>query len=84
MSDLLSRVLQAHGGVERWRAFDTVRAMFVSGGGLLPMKGLDVVAKPLEGIAKINEEILRIPGYRRPDWSMTFTPERVVIEAPKG
>jgi hypothetical protein len=84
MSELLSRVLEAHGGVERWRAFDTVRAMFVSGGGLLPMKGLDVVARPLEGIANVHEETLRIPGYRRPEWNMTFTPERVVIEAANG
>ena len=84
MGDLLGQVLQAHGGLERWRTFDTVRAKFVSGGGLLPMKGLDVVAKPLEGIASIHEEILRIPGYRRPDWNMTFAPQRVVIESANG
>jgi len=41
MTALLDLVLQAHGGIERWRTFDTVRATFVSSGGLLPMKGLD-------------------------------------------
>ena len=80
MTDLLNSVLQAHGGIERWRSFDTVRATFVSGGGLLPLKGLDVTPQPTEGVATIHEESLRIDGYRRPDWRMRFTPDRVVIE----
>lgn len=84
MSELLGHVLEAHGGLERWRTYDIVRAKFLSGGGLLPMKGLDVVARPLEGIADTHTESLRIPGYRRPDWNMTFTPERVVIETTNG
>ena len=46
MAELLDLVLQAHGGIERWRTFDTVRATFVSSGGLLPLKGLDVAPKP--------------------------------------
>ena len=80
MAELLDLVLQAHGGIERWRTFDTVRATFVSSGGLLPLKGLDVAPKPSEGVATIREESLRIDGYRRPDWRMRFTPDRVVIE----
>ena len=37
MTELLDLVLQAHGGIERWRMFDTVRATFMSSGGLLPL-----------------------------------------------
>jgi len=84
MSELLDLVLEAHGGIERWRTFDTVRATFLSGGGLLPLKGLDAIPKPMEGVATIHEETLRIDGYRRPDWRMTFTPDRVVIENTDG
>lgn len=73
--ELLDLVLQAHGGIERWRTFDTVRATFVSSGGLLPLKGLDVTPKPSEAVATIREESLRIDGYRRPDWRMRFTPD---------
>jgi hypothetical protein len=80
MAELLNLVLKAHGGIERWRTFDTVRATFVSSGGLLPMKGLDVTPSPSEGVATIHEEILRIDGYRRPEWRMRFTPDRVVVE----
>jgi hypothetical protein len=81
MTELLDLVLQAHGGIERWRTFDTVRATFVSSGGLLPLKGLEVTPKSSEAIATIREESLRIDGYRQPDWRMRFTPDRVVIES---
>src|SRR5262245_30002274 len=80
VTELLNSVLQAHGGIERWKSFDTVRATFSSSGGLLPLKGLDVTPQPTEGVATIHEETLRIDGYRRPDWRMRFTPDRVVIE----
>jgi hypothetical protein len=49
MSKLLDLVLRAHGGLDRWNKFNRVSATFVSGGGLLPMKGLEVDPKPLEG-----------------------------------
>src|SRR5262245_33358454 len=65
MTELLNLVQQAHGGIERWRSFDTVRATFSSSGGLLPLKGLDVTPQPTEGVATIHEETLRIDGYRR-------------------
>jgi hypothetical protein len=84
MTELLDLVLQAHGGIERWRSFTTVRATFSSSGGLLPLKGLDVTPQPTEGVATIHEETLRIDGYRRPDWRMRFTPDRVVIEDKNG
>jgi hypothetical protein len=67
MPELLNLVLEAHGGIGRWRTFDTVRATFVSSGGLLPLKGLDVTPSPSEGVATIHEETLRIDGYRRPE-----------------
>ena len=69
-------VLQAHGGVERWRMFDTVRATFASSGGLLALKGLEVTPLPSEAVATIHEETLLIEGYRRPDWRMRFAPDR--------
>jgi hypothetical protein len=38
LSELLDLVLHAHGGLDRWRKFNRVRATIVAGGGLLPMK----------------------------------------------
>lgn len=80
MAELLDKVLQAHGGIERWKTFDTVRATFASSGGLLPLKGLDATPVPTEGIATIHNETLLLKGYRKPDWRMRFTPDRVVVE----
>jgi hypothetical protein len=84
MTELLDSVLKAHGGIDRWRTFDTVRATFLTGGGLFPMKGINVPSTPSEGVAAIHEENTLIPGYRRPDWRMKFTPQRVAIEAMGG
>ena len=40
MNELLTNVLQAHGGLDRWNQFSTVRAQIVTGGGLWALKGL--------------------------------------------
>jgi hypothetical protein len=73
-------VLRAHGGLDRWRTFEQVSATIVSGGGLLPMKGIKIDLEPLEGLATIHHESTVIRPFGRPDWRMVFTPERVVIE----
>ncbi len=67
MTELLNVVLQAHGGIERWRSFDIVRATFSSSGGLLTLKGLDVPPQPTAGLATIHEETLRSERTRRPN-----------------
>jgi len=84
MSELLDLVLNAHGGLDRWSKFDKVKATIVAGGGLLPMKGLDVDPKPLEGTVTIHEESTLIRPFGQPDWRMIFAPERVVIETTAG
>jgi hypothetical protein len=54
MSELLDSVLRAHGGLDRWSKFNSVSATIVAGGGLLPMKGLEVDPKPLKGTVTIH------------------------------
>ncbi len=49
MSELLQSVLPAHGGIDRWNKFTTVGATFVTGGGLMPMKGVELPTTPLVG-----------------------------------
>lgn len=84
MNELLNAVLRAHGGLERWKTFNKVRATFVSGGGLLPMKGIEVIPMPVAGTATIHEESTIISPFRQPGWTMRFTPKRVVVEADDG
>jgi len=40
MDTLLSQVLEAHGGLERWRRYSKVEATIVTGGGFFPLKGV--------------------------------------------
>ena len=40
MQTLLDEVLEAHGGLDRWRQFSKVEADAVTGGGMFPLKGL--------------------------------------------
>lgn len=37
--DLLQKVIQAHGGLDRWNNSETVQATIVTGGQLFAMKG---------------------------------------------
>ena len=84
MNQLLESVLQAHGGLERWHRFKKVSATIVSGGGLLPMKGIEFDPSPLAGTATTQEECTLISPFGRSDWRMVFKPERVVIETDAG
>ena len=84
MNELLDSVLRAHGGLERWLKLKAVSATIVTGGGLLPMKGIEVDPSPLAGTATTQEESTVISPFGRSDWRMVFKPERVVIETNAG
>lgn len=84
MNELLANVLAAHGGLDRWRKLSKVSATIVAGGGLLPMKGLDVEPMPLQGTVTTHTESTVIEPFGQPDWRMTFTPDRVAIETTLG
>jgi hypothetical protein len=81
MSELLDLVLRAHGGIDRWRILKQVTASFVSGGGLMSMKGINVPPTPLERTATIRHESTMISAMRKPDQRTRFTAERVVVES---
>ena len=40
MNGLLADVIDAHGGMERWNAFEKVEVSIVTGGGFYALKGL--------------------------------------------
>jgi hypothetical protein len=40
MNELLARILDVHGGTDRWNRYAKVEATIVSGGGLFPLKGV--------------------------------------------
>jgi len=84
MNDLLKNVLEAHGGLERWNQFGTVRAQIVTGGGLWPLKGLIQDPAPRQMTVSLREEFASVTPFGQPNWRTSFRPERVAIETLDG
>jgi hypothetical protein len=53
MNQLLSRILDAHGGVDCWRDYEGVEATIVAGGGFFFPEGNDTgrIAPPYDSVA---------------------------------
>lgn len=69
---LLTDVLDAHGGFERWRTFSTVTAAVVSGGFLWGMKGIDVDSAPRTMTSSFRRQWTRTEPFGDPDWHMLY------------
>jgi hypothetical protein len=84
MNALLSKVLEAHGGLDRWNQFSTARAQIVTGGGLWALKGLIQDSAPRQMTVSLREQVASVTPFGRPDWHTSFRPERVAIETLDG
>ena len=56
MNQLLSGILDAHGGMDRWREYEKVEATIVAGGGFFPLKGMIQDATPRRLTAWLHQE----------------------------
>jgi len=84
MTSLLSQVLKAHGGLERWRQFTTLSATTVTGGELWSMKGLVQDARPRRMTVDLRREWGSVDPFGDPNWRTDFTPDRIAIVARDG
>ncbi len=84
MSDLLERVIAAHGGLARWRESSTVQATIVTGGALWGMKSLVQDPAPRTMTVWLKEERASVIPFGAPDQRTAFTPERIAIEKTDG
>jgi len=84
LNELLTRVIAAHGGLDRWNQFTRVTVTMIGGGGLWPMKGLESDPTPRETTVTLHEETVSITPFGQPDCRMVFTPGRVAIETAAG
>ena len=84
MNELLARVLDAHGGVERWNGYEKVEATIVSGGGFFPFKGVLQDSNARRMTVWLHEERASVFPYGAPDQRTVFTPERIAIEKLDG
>jgi len=84
MNELLARIIEAHGGMDRWNRFEKVEATIVSGGGFFPFKGVMQDSNPRRMTVWLHEERSSVFPYGAPDQRTIFTPERLVIEKLDG
>jgi hypothetical protein len=81
MNQFLKDVLAAHGGLERWNCFNTVSATVVTGGDFWATKGLEMDSFERRATAALHRQWSSVTPFGNPQWTMTFVPERVVIES---
>ena len=82
--ELLQRVLQAHGGLDRWNSFETVEATIVTGGQLFAMKGTPQDAAARRMTVATKREWASVTPYGADDQRTDFTPNRIAIEKIDG
>lgn len=84
MNALLGSILDAHGGLARWRQYESLQATIVSGGGLFSLKGMTPDASPRRMTAQLHEERTSVTPFGAPDQRGVFTPDRAAIEKLDG
>ncbi|MBV8592631.1 MAG: hypothetical protein JO212_21650, partial [Acetobacteraceae bacterium] len=84
MNELLARIIDAHGGMDRWNRHRKVEATIVSGGGLFALKGVLQDSNPRRMTVWLHEERSSVLPYGAPDQRTMFTSERIAIEKLDG
>ncbi|MCZ4092422.1 hypothetical protein [Sinorhizobium psoraleae] len=81
---LLQEALEAHGGHDRWRKSKGIASTILSGGRLWELKGAPLIPVPRRATSEFHRQWTRVTPFGEPDWTMTWTPERVEITAGDG
>jgi hypothetical protein len=84
MPRLLDDALAAHGGLDRWREFNTIEATIVSGGKLWQIKGQPQDPTPRQMTVALHREWASVQPFGAADQKTDFTPERVAIQKLDG
>jgi len=84
MNALLDAVLEAHGGIDRWKTYGTVEATIVSGGGFFALKGIIQDAAPRRMTVGLHEQRVSVAPYGAADQRAVFTSEDVRVEKSNG
>eukprot|EP01132_Coremiostelium_polycephalum_P009487 gene9487-11635_t len=80
MTDLLNRIVAAHGGLDRWAQFNTVQATIVTGGALWAMKGLHQDSDPRETTVWLHQERASVVPFGAPDQRTVFAAAQRVYD----
>ena len=84
MTDLLETVIEAHGGLDRWRELDAISARLVHGGALWKVKGKQGLLDDVFIRASLHQQWVSHHPFGAADRRTAFTPDRVAIETTNG
>lgn len=84
MNQLLENAIQAHGGWDRWRSFQQMKATIVTGGSLWGIKGLVQDPAPREMTVALHEQAASVRPFGHADWHTSFSLGRIAIEDNTG
>ena len=84
MDDLAKRIIDAHGGLERWRSFKTVTAHLVQGGALWGLKGKAGVLDDTNVTVDLRREHASHAPFGDAGRKSSFTPDLVELQNPQG
>jgi hypothetical protein len=81
VNELLSEVVDAHGGIDRWNRFDRLSATIAMDGAFRGMKSLSQDLDPRRLTVWMHEQRAVIKPFGDPDWHCEFSPTRVQISS---
>src|SRR5437667_4074348 len=84
MKDLLTRALDAHGGLSRWQEIEAFRLKVSIGGGLWRLKGLPDGLRDVTLRIQAHRPIVTITPFGGEARTGHFTPDRVWVEYANG
>ena len=84
MPDLLNAVLDAHGGLDKWRQFSRAQATIVTGGQLWALKGQPQDPLPRQMTVALDRQWASLRPFGADDQKTAFNPGRVAIEKLDG
>ena len=84
VSELRDIVVEAHGGLARWKKLGTIEGAMSSTGLLWERKGWPDVFKNVRATADIREQRISFSPFTAPDLRSVYRPDRVTIERADG
>ncbi|USU06567.1 hypothetical protein NF699_07895 [Sphingomonadaceae bacterium OTU29LAMAA1] len=84
MDDLVSTLIESHGGLARWHSFETLTASLKQGGALWQLKGKSGVLDETTVTVGLRREWASHAPFGDPSRKTDFTPGRVAILSSNG
>lgn len=84
MSTLLDQIIEAHGGMARWKSFNTLSAHLKQGGVLWPLKGKGGMLDEVDIKIQLHQPWTSHSPFGRPEHRTAVTPQRAAIETAEG